>query len=84
MQQVRISYHRPPGLSDDQLRSWLVGQARSPMSMTLEPATAYGDRGFVRVTLEELPDRRRTEDVLAGLVGDMRMLGLQPAVVART
>jgi hypothetical protein len=54
------------------------------MSMTLEPATAYSDRGFVRVTLEELPDRRRTEDVLAGLVGDMRMLGLQPAVVART
>lgn len=84
MQQVQISYRRPSGLSDDQLRSWLVGQARSPVFMTLEPAAAYNDRGVVRVTLEALRDPRRAEDVIAGLVGDMAMLGLQPAVVART
>jgi hypothetical protein len=50
--------------------------------MTLEPGTA--NRGLVRVTLEELNEPSRVEDVIAGLVGDMRMLGLQPVIVLRT
>ena len=50
--------------------------------MTLEPAAT--NRGLVRVTLEELLEPSRVENVIADLVGDMRMLGLQPVIVART
>jgi hypothetical protein len=82
VQQVQISYHRPAGLSDGQLRSWLGDRADSPLRMTLEPGTT--NRGLVRVTLEELNEPSRVEDVIAGLVGDMRMLGLQPVIVLRT
>jgi hypothetical protein len=53
------------------------------MSVTLEPAAAHNDRGLVRIELEKLPYQGRTEDVIAGLMGDMRMLGLQPTIVAQ-
>jgi len=82
MAQVQIAYHRPTDLSDDDLRAWLAGRAGSLMSLRLEPAGTQRDRGVVHVIVEEPPQPSHTHDAIGGLLGDMRMLGLRPAIVS--
>jgi hypothetical protein len=79
---VQIAYHRPAGLSDDDLRSWLVVRAGSLMSLRLEPAGAQTDHGVVHVTVEVPRQPGRGRDAIGGLLGDMRMLGLRPTIVS--
>jgi hypothetical protein len=82
MERVQIAYHRPAALSDDELRSWLVHRAGSLMTLRLEPADTESDRGVVHVMVEEPPQPSRDRGAIGGLLGDMRMLGLEPAIVS--
>jgi len=81
MAHVQIAYHRPTDLSEHELRSWLVGRAGSLMSLRLEPAGMESDRGVVHVTVGESFPPMLAQDAIGGLVGDMRMLGLRPAIL---
>lgn len=81
MSAVLIAYRRPIGLSEDELRSWLGGRAGSRMSLELDPGAWNDGRGVVQVTLKLAPQPNRAQDAIDGLLGDMRMLGLQPAIV---
>jgi hypothetical protein len=82
MAEVLIAYQRPTGLSDDDLRSWLVGHAGPSMSVRLESADTQNDRGIVRVKFEQPSQPSIAQDAIDRLLGDMRMLGLQPLIVA--
>lgn len=84
MSAVLITYRRPVGLSEDELRSWLVGRAGSRMSLELDPGARTDGRGVVQVTFGLAPQSNRAQDAIDGLLGDMRMLGLQPAIVTAT
>jgi hypothetical protein len=82
MAQAQIAYHRPTGLSEDELRSWLLGRAGSRISLRLAPAGTQSDRGVVHVIVAQPREPGRSEDAIGGLLGDMRMLGLRPAIVS--
>jgi hypothetical protein len=81
MSAVMIAYRRPIGLSEDELRSWLISRAGSRMSLRLDAHDWSDGRGVVQVSFELPPQPMRAQDAIDGLLGDMRMLGLQPAVV---
>lgn len=81
MSAVLIAYQRPVGLSEDELRSWLGGRADSRMSLELDPGAWNDGRDVVQVTLKPARQPNRAQDAIDGLLGDMRMLGLQPAIV---
>jgi hypothetical protein len=81
MSAVMIAYRRPIGLSEDELRSWLIGRAGPMMSLKLDPRDWSDGRGVVQVSFELAPQPTRAQDAIDGLLGDMRMLGLQPAIV---
>jgi hypothetical protein len=84
MSAVLIAYRRPIGLSEDELRSWLGGRAGSWMSLELDRGAWNDGRGVVQVTFGLAPHSSRARDAIDGLLGDMRMLGLQPAIVTAT
>jgi hypothetical protein len=79
---VLIAYDRPSGLSDDELRSWFLARADLLISVRLESADTQSDRGIVHVTFEQPSQPSRAKNAIDRLLGDMRMLGLQPAIVA--
>ena len=82
MAEVLIAYQRPIGLSEDDLRSWLVGYASPPMPVRLESVDTQNDRGTLRVAFEQPSQPSSAQDAIDRLLGDMRMLGLQPVIVA--
>jgi hypothetical protein len=51
------------------------------MSLKLDPRDWSDGRGVVQVSFELAPQPIRAQDAIDGLLGDMRMLGLQPAIV---
>jgi hypothetical protein len=77
-----IAYQRPIGLSDDDLRSWLGGHAGPMVPVILEATDTQNDRGVVRVKFEQPSQPSIAQSVIDRLLGDMRMLGLQPVIIA--
>jgi hypothetical protein len=51
------------------------------MSLKLDPRDWSDGRGVVQVSFELASQPIRAQDAIDGLLGDMRMLGLQPAIV---
>jgi hypothetical protein len=51
------------------------------MSLRLDAHDWSDGRGVVEVSLDLAPQPIRAQDAIDGLLGDMRMLGLQPAIV---
>jgi hypothetical protein len=79
---VLISYRRPAGLDEPELRAWLADQvqALSAQPVTFlppKPTMEHDHDGIVRFALES-DAARSAEDRIAELVTDMRMLGLGP------
>jgi len=54
------------------------------MSLELDRGAWDDGRGVVQVTFGLAPHSSRARDAIDGLLGDMRMLGLQPAIVTAT
>jgi hypothetical protein len=85
MTQLLLAYERPAGLTEHDFRSWLLScttmLATRSASLAVEPGT-LGGRSALRLSIDA--DRRSTstQDTIAGLLGDMRMLGLRPEVIA--
>ena len=52
------------------------------MSLRVESDNAQSELGVVVVTYDAPVPQGRAQDVIAVLLGDMRMLGLQPAIVS--
>jgi hypothetical protein len=86
MIEVLISYQLPESLDESELRSWLAGQmsalSAEGVAFLLPESAADHDRdGLVRFALDPHASCS-VEDRIAGLVTDMRMLGLRPETVA--
>jgi hypothetical protein len=86
MIEVLISYQLPESLDEPQLRTWLADQmqALSAQALAFLPpgsAAAPDHDKLVWFALDPDP-ARATEDRIADLVTDMRMLGLRPETVA--
>jgi len=79
-----VTYERPASLTESEFRSWLVGRAEAlanaSTSLILEPGTR-GDLEVMRLTVDGDLQSTSTQDAIGGLLGDMRMLGLRPAVI---
>jgi hypothetical protein len=85
MTELFVAYERPASLTESEFHSWLVGCAKAlantSASLTLAPGT-QGDLDMVRLTVEGDPQSTSAQDAIGELLGDMRMLGLRPAVIA--
>jgi hypothetical protein len=85
MIELLLAYQLPANLAEPEFRSWLAAITRaltaiSPSS-TLE-SSGLGARSVLRLTVGTDPRCRRTHDAITELLGDMRMLGLRPEVIA--
>jgi hypothetical protein len=85
MTQLVLAYERPASLAEREFRSWLLsctkGLANRSASLAVEPGT-LGGRSVLRLTIDADPRSKSTQDTIGGLLGDMRMLGLRPEVIA--
>ena len=86
MIEVLISYQLPESLAEPELRSWLADQmqALSAEAVAFLPPERSADHDHDRLARSALDSdaARSTEDRIADLVTDMRMLGLRPEAVA--
>jgi hypothetical protein len=85
MIELLLAYERPASLAEREFRSWLAGSTNgftsTPASLSVEPGT-LGGRSVLRLTVDGDPPSASTQDTITGLLGDMRMLGLRPEVIA--
>lgn len=85
MPELLVTYDRPASLTESEFHSWLAGcavaLANASTSLILEPGTR-GDSEALRLTVDGDPQSKSTQDAIGGLLGDMRMLGLRPTVIA--
>jgi len=88
MPELLISFRRPPSLAPADLRGWLASQGRGFAALSgrlaTAPATSHAvgaDPSLLRVSLPA-GTGRTADDRITELLGDMRMLGLNPQIVA--
>jgi hypothetical protein len=77
---IRCSLHA--GLPEDEFRDWVRGRGRE---LVLEPAIADVeaaplDAATWVVGLEVSSPAPESDDAVTGLIGDLRLLGLEPVV----
>lgn len=86
MPELLISFRRPASLAAEDLRSWLANQTRAfgllAGRLAAEPAASDAPGpSLLQVSLP--PEAGRTaDDRITELLTDMRMLGLNPEIVA--
>lgn len=84
MAEVVIAFKRPPTMTASEMRAWVVDRAlvdQRALALSV-PAASWG-QGF-RLLVETDDDASEAaEDELSELMMDMRLLGFQPAFVAR-
>lgn len=85
MTELLVAFERPASLTEGEFRSWLVGYAKAltntSASLTPEPR-AQGAISVVCLTVDGDLESVSAQDAIGALLGDMRMLGLRPDVIA--
>jgi hypothetical protein len=78
--EVMISFERPPSMSDAEMRAWIAERAHSsePALMLAGPESASAELLCVELPTSSIEAARAQ---LAELMMDMRLLGLRPEVV---
>lgn len=86
--ELLISFRRPPSLAPAHLRGWLASQSGAFAALSgrfaavpAASAAGGGDHSLLRVSLPA-GTGRSADDRITELLGDMRMLGLNPQIVA--
>lgn len=85
MTDLLITYERPESLTESEFRSWFIARVKAltdiPAALILEPGTRDG-LSAMRLTLHGDQEQPSVQDVISELLGDMRMLGQRPTVIA--
>jgi len=88
MPELLISFRRPASLAAEDLRSWLANQTRAfallAGRLAAEPAASDAPGAGPSLLQVSLPPEagRTADDRITELLTDMRMLGLNPQIVA--
>jgi hypothetical protein len=83
MAEVVITFRRPPALTAAEMHAWVIDRALvRQRALVLSGSGSSGD-GLLRVEVED-ETLDSPEEELTELMTDMRLLGLQPAVLSRT